>query len=260
MIPPDSLTENAEQADSFPFTSLKPVVRSTNLSEQVAMQIAEMISAGKWKAGEKFPSEAEFCNALGVSRSTVREALKSLSFVGLVKMRTGKGTYLAGSPPRFLYRILANGLLSSERDICDLTDSRIALETELVALCVQRATDEDLRVIEQIVRQMEKVVHQNEEGFLELDLKFHLAIATYSKNRILAPLLGTIRSLLQEVIRKTAETPGNRVSTCADHKKILDALKARNRRKARSAMRKHLEMIPRWYKDLTPTSESSRRE
>lgn len=257
MIFSDPSTESTEETGSFPFSSLKPVVRSTNLSEQVAMQIAQMISEGKWKAGEKFPSEAEFSNALGVSRSTVREALKSLAFVGLVKMHTGKGTYLAGSPPKFLYRVLASGLLKSERDIRDLTDSRIALETELVALCAQRATDEELQALEEIVREMESTVNQSGVEFLELDLKFHMAIATYSKNRILAPLLATIRSLLQELIRKTAETPGNRVSTCADHKKILEALKARNRRKARSAMRKHLEMIPRWYKDLQRTSESS---
>jgi DNA-binding FadR family transcriptional regulator len=71
--------------------NLKPVSRVT-LGEQVAAQLAEQISGGRWRPGDRLPSESELCAALRIGRSTLREALKSLAFVGLVQMRPGEGT------------------------------------------------------------------------------------------------------------------------------------------------------------------------
>src|SRR5690242_13464300 len=116
--------------------AIKPLSR-TGLSEQVAAQIAGMISSGQWKPGEKLPSEAELCKAFQISRPSIREALKSLAFAGLVDMRTGQGTFVAQGPSRFLDRFCAHGLLNSRESVADLTTARIALEGELAALCAQ---------------------------------------------------------------------------------------------------------------------------
>ncbi len=240
-------SRNEKTPSRAAFEPLKPLVRLA-LSEQVATTIADMITGGKLKPGEKLPSEAELGGILRVSRSTVREALKSLAFVGLVNMRTGEGTYVSAGPSKVLNHVLAQGVLNTEREVRDLTDARMALESELASLCAQRATDEDFRVLEGILRRMAETTESGGDEFLRLDLEFHLGIATCSQSRVLAQLLQTIRGLLQELIAKSAQFPGDRDITLSQHLKILEALKARDRRKARSAVREHLRTFHRGYR------------
>ncbi|HZO99135.1 MAG TPA: FadR/GntR family transcriptional regulator [Terriglobales bacterium] len=225
---------------------LKAVPRTT-LSEHVAAQIAELISSGHWKPGHRLPPESELSRGFGVSRSTVREALKALAFVGAVVMKNGRGSYVSGTSAAFVDRALAYGLLRTEKDVRDLTDARMALESELVMLCAERATDQELASLEQIVTRMRETLREAGEQFLDLDLEFHLAIAAYSGSKILAQLLRTIRELLEESIRKTANFPRDRDVTYAQHTRILEALKERNARKARNAMRDHLRTFRQGY-------------
>jgi GntR family transcriptional repressor for pyruvate dehydrogenase complex len=230
---------------------VRPLARAT-LSEQVAEQIADLIAAGHWKPRDKLPSEAELCRAFHISRPSIREALKSLSFAGLVNMRSGQGSYVAEGPSRLLQRLCAHGLLTSRESVQDLTTTRLVLEGELAGLCAQRATGEELEEIGKLVVSIREA--ESREVFLDLDLKFHNAIATYSRNQILSQLLRAIRGLLQELIRKSADLPGDKALTCSQHEKILEALKKRDPRKARSAMRVHLRTFQRGYDLLTKIS------
>lgn len=211
------------------------------------MQIAETLSAGRWGPGEKLPPEAELCRVMGVSRSTVREALRSLAFVGLLRMRTGQGTFVSEGPPRFLTRLLAHGRLNTAKDVKDLTEARMALETELVALCAQRASNEELSTLASLVLEMGTSHEQSAENFVQLDLQFHLAIAAYSRNPILEQFLQGIRGLLQEAMLRSSQFSGDRSNAYAQHQKILEALKERKPRKARSAIRTHLLTFQRVY-------------
>lgn len=233
---------------------VKPIVR-TGLSEQVADQIAEMISGGRWRPGEKLPSEAELCKAFGVSRPSLREALKSLAFAGLVDMRSGQGTYVADGPWKFLDRLCAHGMLTTADSVGDLTTARLALEGELAALCAQRATDDELEHLKSLVSQIETC--DTVEGFLRLDLEFHLAVAAYARSKILARFLRGIRGLLQEVIRKSADLPGDQSLTYEQHSLILSCLQERNPRKARSAMRKHIRTFQRSYSLLAKLTDGT---
>src|SRR5260370_1434476 len=116
---------------------LKPVSRVT-LGEQVAEQLARQISEGRWRSGDKLPSESELCATLGIGRSTLREALKSLAFVGLVQMRPGDGTYVLGGTQLLVDRIRAHGVLKTEKELQDVSEARLILETELAALAGER--------------------------------------------------------------------------------------------------------------------------
>ncbi|MBV9442966.1 MAG: FadR family transcriptional regulator, partial [Acidobacteriaceae bacterium] len=107
------------------------------MGEQVAMQIAAMIADGRWKPGEKLPPEAELCRAVNVGRSTLREALKSLAFIGMVRMRAGDGTYVTEPPRGILDRMLAKGLLKTEKDLADVCETRMIIETELAGLAAE---------------------------------------------------------------------------------------------------------------------------
>src|SRR6202046_5868726 len=131
-------------------STLKPVSRVT-LAEQVADQLSDQIAEGRWKPGEKLPTEAELCGALHIGRSTLREALKSLAFVGLVQMRHGEGTFVAQGTDHLLDRILAKGLIRSEKAVADVCETRLILETELAALSAERIMDSELAALAPLV-------------------------------------------------------------------------------------------------------------
>ncbi len=204
-----------------------------------------MITAGKWRAGERLPSEADLCRALNIGRSTLREALKSLAFLGMVRTRAGEGTYVEDVPSTFFERVLTTGFLTTDKQISDLCETRIALESELVALCAQRAPDCDIERLGQIVMQMDQALQS--ENFAELDLEFHLAIAAASQNQVLSNMLRTIRGLLEEWISKSQQAPGSKEIANEQHAVILEAIRRRNSSRARSVMISHLQTFQRGY-------------
>lgn len=235
---------------SATMSTLKPVSRTT-LSEQVAMQLASEISANRWKPGEKLPSEVELCKIFNVGRSTLREAMKSLAFIGMIRVRAGGGSYVAEQRSKYMDGpLLPKGMLNTEKDLNDFSEARLLLETEVAGLCAQRATEQDFLVLEQIVREMKTAIDKGGEGFKDLDLSFHLAIASASKNDILAELLKHIREELREMITKSVLLPVGMKLAYKHHRAILEVLKQRNPGKARKAMRTHLRAFQRGYKVL----------
>ncbi len=229
-------------------TPLKPVSRTT-LSEQVALQLAAEVAAKRWQAGDKLPSEAELCRAFSVGRSTLREAMKSLAFVGIIRMRAGGGSYVAERPSKYVNRrLLPRGILSTEKDINDLSEARLVLETELAALSAQRATRSDLKTLEDLVRKMNVAKSEDRGKFEQLDLQFHLSIAASSKNEVLAEVLSHIRGALQELIRKSPLPANGMDLACKHYEKIIEAVKRRNPVAARKAIRSHLTAFQSRYK------------
>ena len=234
--------------ESVAVSALKPVSRTT-LSEQVAMQLASELKAGRWKPGEKLPSEADLCKVFRVGRSTLREALKSLSFIGLILMRAGGGSYVAEQPSKYLNGLLlGKGVLNTQKDINDLTEARILLETEVAGLCALRASEQDLQTLEKLLKQMKTAIAQGGAGFRQLDLGFHLAIAVGSKNQVLSEMLNHIRKALQELISKSLQLPAGMTMAYKQHQRILEVLRQRDPARARQTMRSHLRAFQRGYK------------
>jgi GntR family transcriptional regulator, transcriptional repressor for pyruvate dehydrogenase complex len=219
---------------------LTPISRTT-LGEQVASQLAAMISTGKWKPGEKLPSELELRKTLHIGRSTLREALRSLSYVALVTIKPGDGTYVEHRSAQPIQGVFTQGKLRTQEDVDDLFETRIILETELVALCARRASISDLQKIEAFAIEMEETMGQPHEKFASFDIQFHLAIADASKNRILSRLFHSIHGLIEEMLAKREYILGGHEETCLSHRKVLQALVERDVERARTAMREHLD-------------------
>lgn len=229
---------------------LKPVSRTT-LSEQVAMQLASELEAKRWGPGEKLPSEAELCKVFNVGRSTLREALKSLSFIGLIRMRAGGGSYVAEQRSKYMDgRLLAKGVLNTEKEVNDLCEARLLIETELAGLCAQKASAQDFKNLDKIVRDMKNVGEGSGESPADLDLSFHMAIATAARNDVLTELLKHIREGLQELIEKSLLLPAGADLAYKQHRALLEVLKQRNPAIARKAMRTHLRAFQRGYRVL----------
>lgn len=221
-------------------STLKPVSRVT-MGEQVATQLSDQISQGLWKPGEKLPSESELCVALNIGRSTLREALKSLAFVGKVQMRPGEGTYVVERTNFLLEHILTHGPLRTGKELDDVGEARLILETETAALAARRADQKDLAQMDSILNEMKLSLNGQEQLFAELDVEFHMMIAKSSKNQMLHELLVPIRDVLQEWILKAQTLPEHRQSSQRQHAKILAAVRQRDPDKARQAMRTHLQ-------------------
>jgi GntR family transcriptional regulator, transcriptional repressor for pyruvate dehydrogenase complex len=235
---------------SIETATLKPVSKTT-LSEQIAMQLAAELRAKRWLPGEKLPSEAELCKVFSVGRSTLREALKSLAFIGLIRMRAGGGSYVADQPSNYANgSLLAKGVLTTEKDVSDLSEARIILEGEVAGLFAQRATEQDLAGVREIVREMRSAKAQEGTRFRDLDLAFHLAIAAGSKNQVLAEMLRHIREALQELITKSLLLPAGTDMAYQQHREIMEAFENHDATKARKAMRDHLRAFQRGYKVL----------
>lgn len=234
-------------------TSLTPISKKRTLSEEVAAQVMAMISSGTFKVGAKLPPESDLCQSLRVGRSTLREGLRALSLVGMVRMRPGEGTFVAEGSSEFLDRAFGHGLLREASDIRDLFETRILLETRLAALCARRATQEELQHLDHLVMEMTMAAHSNPRNVPTQDLEFHLKIAAYSRNRVMAQLFRNMRHILYEWLVKCEQIPGAQANACYCHQKILDALKQRDPRKASSAMRSHLNNMPLPYKLLLGT-------
>ena len=224
--------------------SLKPVTRQT-LGQQVATQLAAMVTSGKWRPGERLPPEMELCKILHIGRSTLREALKSLAFVGMVQMRHGEGTFVGRETNHLLDRILAKGLIRSEKAVADVCEARIILETELAALSAERITDSEVAGLKALVEGMGRHLEAQDSSFEDLDLEFHLQIAACSKNPVLQQLMNPIRDLVFEWIVKSQQFPGLRLNAHQQHQAILQTLAQRKPEKARKAMREHLQTFLR---------------
>jgi GntR family transcriptional regulator, transcriptional repressor for pyruvate dehydrogenase complex len=237
-------------------SGLKAVARVT-LGEQVALQLAEMIAEKHWEAGERLPPEMELCEVLNVGRSTLREALKSLAFIGMVRMRPGDGTYVSDLSNRLLDRILAKGLLKTEKDLADVCETRMILETEGAAIAAERATQEHLAQLKELVGRGREILKTDRPAFSSVDLDFHIAVANASRNRLLPRLLTDIRGILAEWITKSQELPGLRENAQEQHEGILRCIANRDPAGAREEMRTHLETFQRAYTLLGRISHAS---
>ena len=229
--------------------SLPPVSRST-LSEQMAKRLAARITSGEWRPGEKLPSEAELCKAFEVGRSSLREALTSLAFIGLIRMRAGGGSYVAEHPSGYFTSQLLNAGLSDKRKLGEFVEARLVLEIELAGLCAQRVTPEEVAEMDLLLEHM-KVSVQNVEAFTKLDLAFHLAIGKAANNEVLNNLLRSLREQTIELISKSRLSDKGKEQTALEHAKILEALRQHNPAKAREAMRLHLQSFQHAYNVLS---------
>jgi len=214
---------------------------SQKLYRKVADAVVDAIRAGQFKAGQRLPSERELCDQYGVSRPTVREALIALEIGGWVEIRHGSGIYI-------LDRESESDEQRPELDVgpFDLMEARRLFEGEVAAIAAATITDEELDELEALVPQMDEG-RQGLEAAEQADRSFHLKIAEASRN---GAMLGVVtdlwdrryRSPLCRVLLQRAKEAGvnPRVS---DHDDILRALRARDPRKARDAMRQHLANV-----------------
>ncbi len=213
-----------------------------NLYKQVADRIQELIISESLRPGDKLPGERELAERMGVSRTVVREAIRVLSVRGLVKTKSGCGSYVRALEASDLSAPMALffKLKSSQTLLRDVYDVRRMIEVEVAGLAAARATEDDLEAIQETIDAMSAAAH-NSEQFVQLDLDFHMALAAAAHNDLLSMLLYPITDLWQEVIRISYQIPDAVQDALLYHRNILERIRARDVDGAKRAMQAHIE-------------------
>lgn len=216
-------------------------VRKATAADEIIDQIKALVRANRFTPGSRLPSERELARTLGVSRPTVREALRTLELMGVVRTRHGSGTEVAGSGSQVLKAPLEFLLALDQPSIADLHETRELLEVHLAGRAAVRRTAEDLRVMEGALEEMRRSL-SDPSRVTDPDVRFHQAIATAAHNPLLERVMHCLGDNLRSLIH--AAWPGNRSMQFSQksHQKIYDAIRRKNPEAARRAMAEHMRV------------------
>jgi GntR family transcriptional regulator, transcriptional repressor for pyruvate dehydrogenase complex len=216
-------------------------VRRAKVYEEVARQIERLILK-KLQPGDKLPSERELAETLGVSRSSIRDAIRSLELMGLVEPRQGAGTVVLEISTDSLVNPLANTLKRKEELIGELLDFRKMLEPPLAARAAAHASADEIAEMEEILERQQEKLRQGQSAIAE-DSEFHYAIALASRNSVVFKVLDTLMDLLRDTRERSLQVEGRPQRSLAGHRRILAAIKRRDAEAANAAMRRHIEDV-----------------
>ncbi|MFZ0135613.1 MAG: FadR/GntR family transcriptional regulator [Candidatus Sulfotelmatobacter sp.] len=222
------------------------VVRTSRLYEQIVQQIEESVLNGSLKPGDQLPAERDLAQRLGVSRTAVREAVKTLREKGLVEAYSGRGTFVTdgtSQAARQSFDLMVKiGLQGQGEGSPHLVELRLVLEPGIAAMAAERVTEEDLAAMREAVAVMDRS-QKNAEAYIEADLDFHLALAEAVANPLILSLIDSIVGLLREQRIRIFNVEGGPQRGQVHHKRILEAMERRDPEMARGAMRAHLEQV-----------------
>jgi GntR family transcriptional repressor for pyruvate dehydrogenase complex len=220
------------------------------LTDQAIAKIKDLIVDGEFGPGSKLPKEKELAERLGLSRNSLREAVRALTLVGVLEPRQGDGTYVTSLEPDLLLAgtSFVSDLLTGPT-ILELYQVRRILEPAATALAASRLTDEDLSALQDCLGRMDTA--DTTQCFIDADVEFHRIIVNACGNATLASLIqnlsgGTLRARIWRAIQEQ----GSIDSTRAMHRDIFDALAARDAELAAAADLAHLAAGERWFRGM----------
>jgi len=213
------------------------------LVDRVVEELTSLIVGGQLEPGTKLPPERELAEALGVSRTVLRESVRILMAKGLFEIRHGVGTIVRQMTTEQISEPL--GLLAEMRGGIswrDLHQVRTILEIEVAGLAASNATDADIDRLEQLLADMD--AHADDPAtFAEVDADFHVALARITHNPILSLLVDTLRNLLRDYMTEVLGAIDPSVDVSPYHAEIVAAIQAGSKDQARQAMDRHLAQV-----------------
>jgi GntR family transcriptional repressor for pyruvate dehydrogenase complex len=219
------------------------LVERKRLTDQIIDQMTSMISDGKFKPGDKLPSEPVLMKQFGVGRSSLREAVGALSLIGVLTVRPGRGTHISPSAGESLSKPLCWGMFMNWREkLHEFVEARITIEKALVGLAAERATEEDIEEIRRC-HSLLKSSKVTKRKAIHADLVFHMAIANASHNSFLARFLEELRQPLKNWMEQKASLFGWYDKVFDQHDAVFGAIQAHDPDNARAMMEEHLKSV-----------------
>jgi GntR family transcriptional regulator, transcriptional repressor for pyruvate dehydrogenase complex len=241
-----------------------PVRRSRSLDE-VLRQIEDAIVSRRYQSGDRLPNERDLSQAFGVSRSTVREALRVLEAMGMVEIRLGAtgGIFVTQPDGQMVGKALEALIRFRGATARELAEFRTSFEGETTHWAAQRADGSDRARLGELAAQVRTLVSQERsswEQIAALDVQFHEAVATASKNQVrLAITLGIYRALQRVIVAIAPFVDAELRQAVADQlTAIAEAISAGDAERARSVMRHHVETFGRLEVEAQEREEARR--
>jgi GntR family transcriptional repressor for pyruvate dehydrogenase complex len=255
-----TMTRQATSAAAIPpLPLLRPLAPPRNRTAQVAGRIAAEIAEGRYRPGDRLPTEQAMMAAMGVSRTVIREAVAALRADGLVTTRQGLGAFVATDLQRQPFRIAPEDI-ATVADVLGIMELRTAVETETAGLAAERGTAPQRRAVWRCLEAIGQAMDRGETA-IEEDAAFHRAIARASGNAQFVRLLDYLGRFIipRHAIRAEADRLSDQHAYMrtfqAEHCVIGEAIMARDPMPARQAMRLHLTNSSARYRRLAEAAK-----
>lgn len=214
----------------------------TGMSEMLVERLLGFVTAGRLVTGDKLPSERDLAERFGVSRPTVREAMRALSVLGVIEIRHGGGAFVTALNAADLLGPLNFFLALSDVSVEKLYQARCLIEGEICALAATRATASDKSDLATLINDQESA-RRDATRYLALDSEFHERLALIADNPFLARAQASLNVLGIEFRKLIASTKAAPTRSITDHRAIHAALTAGNGEAARAAMVAHMNQV-----------------
>ena len=195
-----------------------------DIREQVFDQLLSQITTGKWKPGEKIPSENELTNIMGVSRISVREAIQKLAAMDLVETYRGKGTFVKEFTTNNYLKSLTPMLLMTPGDILFVVEYRRILEVGIIDLYTRNTTERDIVFLARTLDKMKQYYRTNLKKYTKYDLEFHMKLYEMTGNPFIIKISNLIYDILSAAM-KEAVTERGAEEGIDFHSKMLEYIK-----------------------------------
>lgn len=226
---------------------LKPVTNpSANLSDSVSEKIEELIKTSRLKPGDKLPNEASLCSMLNVSRGILRESIKLLVSRNVITIVRGVGTFVSEKPGITADPLGFDFVQDKSQLVMDLLELRTIIEPSLVRLASVKATDSEIKQLEEIEERIEESYTCGKD-YSNFDVEFHSKIASCSHNgvvEIIFPILTKAIPAITDITGKSLMA-----ESIKDHRGIISAIKNKDYVLAEKVMKQHLERNTKYISD-----------
>lgn len=205
-------------------------------------QFHTLIRQGVLQHGARLPSERSLADQFKVSRSSVREAIRSLELQGLVVSRRGAGTFINTENLESVVALIATTLSSGSETLQEIFEVRHLLEPQIVAVAAKRASPEEIEQLEDILEDQQRQISRGQTG-VDADTAFHFALASATHNSALVKVVSAVEDILRLSRDYSLQEPGRPQRSLASHRQILNMVKDRDSDGAKQAMEHHLTSV-----------------
>ena len=217
-------------------------IKKTRVAEEVADRIRTLMLDGTFPPGEPLPSERHLAERFGVSRGSIRDALRTLETIGLLETRHGQGTFPHELSVERLVAPLAS-VMAYRSDLQDeLLDVRRMFEPAVARVAAVRATGEDLADLQRILETQRQRLKSGQSAIVE-DTAFHAILARSTRNRVVMSIMATLNDLLVESRTQSLNQKGRPARSIDGHESVVAALRRRDAEGASQAMYNHIDQI-----------------
>lgn len=219
-------------------------IRRVKLYEEVAARIRDLIAEGELRPGQALPSERKLAEQFKVGRAVIREAIRQLEVSGLVESRHGGGNYVREITVEHLVAPIASVLNGMGYLREELMDARLFFEPQIAREAAARATPEDLRLLEDVIRRQQERV-ANGQSSAEEDAEFHRLLAQATQNTVVERVMKVIDGLLEDSHARWSRSVERSKTSLEGNRRVLEAVRRHDPEAAQEAMVEHLEDIAR---------------